>query len=183
MIGFFLDLIAISLHEHPEKNKLNHISWNKMEPAQFVSAQIQFGIGDKCTCFRSKEAALLTFNYFQVIVADSSNEVNAKRSVISSKLKLLQLVICDVRMPCRPLMKYNKHLRPVNSVDWAPHSATHFCSGSSDHQALIWQLQSGNDEPLLAYRSEGEITRIRWNSAYSNWIGVSFGNCVEILRV
>lgn len=24
------------LYEHPEKHKLNHISWNKVEPAQFV---------------------------------------------------------------------------------------------------------------------------------------------------
>jgi len=125
------------LYEHPEKNKLNHISWNKVEPAQFV------------------------------IVADSSNE----------------LVICDVRMPCRPLIKYAKHSKPVNSVDWAPHSPTHFCSGSSDHEALIWQLQGNSEEPLLAYRSEGEITRIRWSSTYNNWIGISFSNFLEILRV
>ncbi|KAI6204111.1 hypothetical protein M3Y94_00634500 [Aphelenchoides besseyi] len=93
-----------------------------------------------------------------------------------------KLIVCDVRMPCQVLYEYGKHSKPVNSIDWAPHSPTHLCSGSSDNQALIWQLQNG-EEPLLAYQSEGEITRIRWSATYNNWIGISFSNFLEILRV
>ncbi|KAI6225254.1 WD40 repeat domain containing protein [Aphelenchoides fujianensis] len=124
------------LYEHPEKEKLNQVCWNKVDPSQFVT------------------------------VADDSNK----------------LIICDVRMPCHPVCEYSKHTKPCNSVDWAPHSPTHLCSGSSDRQALIWQLQTG-EEPLLAYQSEGEITRIRWCSTYNNWIGIAFSNFLEILRV
>ncbi|KAI6180053.1 WD40 repeat domain containing protein [Aphelenchoides besseyi] len=93
-----------------------------------------------------------------------------------------KLIVCDVRMPCQVLYEYGKHSKPVNSIDWAPHSPTHLCSGSSDNQALIWQLQNG-EEPLLAYQSEGEITRIRWSATFNNWIGISFSNFLEILRV
>ncbi|CAD5230484.1 unnamed protein product [Bursaphelenchus xylophilus] len=93
-----------------------------------------------------------------------------------------EVIVGDHRMPTRILQRFTKHGSPINSVDWAPHTSIHLCTGSSDRQALIWQVHHEN-EPILAYPGGGEITKIRWSGAYSNWIAIAFNNKIELLRV
>ncbi|CAD5226181.1 unnamed protein product [Bursaphelenchus okinawaensis] len=92
------------------------------------------------------------------------------------------VIVGDHRMPNRVLQRFTKHSSPINSVDWAPHTNQHLCTGSSDCQALIWQIHY-TSEPILAYPAAGEITKIRWSGIYSNWIAISFSNKIELLRV
>lgn len=96
-----------------------------------------------------------------------------------------ELVVLDVRVPCRPLTKFSNHRGCVNGMAWAPHSGVHICTGGSDKQALIWQMQLhsvATREPILAYGADGEINQIHWSNN-TQWICICFDNVLEILRV
>uniref|UniRef100_A0A915DMG8 Uncharacterized protein n=1 Tax=Ditylenchus dipsaci TaxID=166011 RepID=A0A915DMG8_9BILA len=95
-----------------------------------------------------------------------------------------EVVILDVRAPCRPIAKFSNHRGSVNGIAWAPHSTVHICTAGSDRQALIWQMNHFNkDEPILAYNAEGEIAQIHWGTRNNQWICICFNNHLEILRV
>lgn len=96
------------------------------------------------------------------------------------------LIILDLRYPGRPVAALSSHTAELNSMSWAPHSAHHICTASSDHQALIWELSklpSPVSEPLLAYRANGKINTVSWSAAHSDWIAIGFENYLELLRV
>ncbi|KAL3112990.1 hypothetical protein niasHT_013455 [Heterodera trifolii] len=95
-----------------------------------------------------------------------------------------EVVILDVRVPCRPMAKFGNHRAAINGITWAPHSTVHLCTAGSDKQALIWQMNHFNrDEPILAYTAESEICQIHWSSNFHQWISICFNNSLEILRV
>ncbi len=55
-----------------------------------------------------------------------------------------------------------------------------------DHQALIWDIQHmprAVEDPILAYKADGEINQIQWASTQPDWIGIGYNNSLEILRV
>jgi len=95
-----------------------------------------------------------------------------------------EIVILDVRVPCRPIQKFGNHRGSVNGFAWAPHSNVHICTAGSDRQALIWQMNNLNPtEPILAYSAGGEINQIHWANNFNQWICICFSNSLEILRV
>uniref|UniRef100_A0A914HH00 WD_REPEATS_REGION domain-containing protein n=1 Tax=Globodera rostochiensis TaxID=31243 RepID=A0A914HH00_GLORO len=95
-----------------------------------------------------------------------------------------EVVILDVRIPCRPMARFGNHRGAINGITWAPHSTVHLCTAGSDRQALIWQMNHFNrEEPILAYTAESEICQIHWSSNFHQWISICFGNSLEILRV
>jgi WD repeat-containing protein 68 len=63
------------------------------------------------------------------------------------------------------------------------------CTGGDDKKALIWELnkpkeqRKSNVEPLLSYEAAGEINNLQWSVRESDWISVSFGTFMQILRV
>uniref|UniRef100_A0A1I8J5K4 DDB1- and CUL4-associated factor 7 n=1 Tax=Macrostomum lignano TaxID=282301 RepID=A0A1I8J5K4_9PLAT len=92
-----------------------------------------------------------------------------------------EVIVLDTRVPCTPVARLTNHRACVNGLAWAPHSACHICTA-----ALIWDLQQmprAVEDPILAYTAAGEINQIQWSSAHNGWIGICYGNCLEILRV
>ncbi|KAL7073485.1 hypothetical protein ACQ4LE_007027 [Meloidogyne hapla] len=95
-----------------------------------------------------------------------------------------EVVILDIRVPCRPLARFGNHRGFINGIAWAPHSTVHITTAGSDRQALIWQMNHFNrDEPILAYTAEGEINQIHWSNNFHQWISICFNKNMEILRV
>ncbi|PAA78687.1 hypothetical protein BOX15_Mlig002071g5, partial [Macrostomum lignano] len=97
-----------------------------------------------------------------------------------------EVIVLDTRVPCTPVARLTNHRACVNGLAWAPHSACHICTAADDFQALIWDLQQmprAVEDPILAYTAAGEINQIQWSSAHNGWIGICYGNCLEILRV
>lgn len=96
------------------------------------------------------------------------------------------IIIVDVRVPSVPVAILNNHHGPVNSIQWAPHSSCHLCSAADDSQALIWDvsaLPKPVEDPILAYTAEAEIDTLQWSALQTDWIAISFGKKVQILRV
>ncbi|XP_076471078.1 DDB1- and CUL4-associated factor 7-like [Babylonia areolata] len=97
-----------------------------------------------------------------------------------------EVIILDVRVPCRPRAKLSNHRACVNGIAWAPHSSCHVCTGGDDHQALIWDIQQmpeAIEDPILAYTAGGEINQIQWSGSQPDWIAICYNNSMEILRV
>ena len=106
-------------------------------------------------------------------------------------------VIIDVRMPSTPVTELlgqvssttgvtSGHMASVSAVAWAPHSACHIVTGGDDAQALIWDLASlpkPVEDPILAYTAESEINSLAWSPSAPDWVSISFGSKVQILRV
>lgn len=113
-------------------------------------------------------------------------------------------------MPCRTVGEPKGHTGSVNAVAWAPHSSCHICTAGDDAQALIWDLidlprkkieggcavaaLSGvsrsqfpfapcSTDPVLAYTADAEINQLRWPAAQSDWVSISYGKNLQVLRV
>lgn len=97
-----------------------------------------------------------------------------------------EVIILDLRYPCKPVARLNNHKSCVNDLAWAPHSWRHICTAGDDRQALIWDIQQvprAIEEPIMAYVSEGEINQIKWTLPHPDWIAISYNSSLEILRV
>eukprot|EP00116_Pleurobrachia_bachei_P009605 sb/3469867/ len=98
----------------------------------------------------------------------------------------LEVIILDVRVPCTPVATLKNHTACVNGIAWAPHSSCHICSAADDQQALIWDIQQMPrpiDDPILAYKAEGEINQVQWATGQPDWIAICYNQSMEILRV
>ena len=98
-----------------------------------------------------------------------------------------ETILMDIRQPSRPIGILGGHTSYVNSVAWAPHSSCHLTTAGDDKRALIWDITALPKkpvvDPILCYKSEGEINQIAWSSADPNWIAITFGEKLEILKV
>jgi WD repeat-containing protein 68 len=106
-------------------------------------------------------------------------------------------VIIDVRMPSQPYTELvgqvssatsasSGHMASISAVAWAPHSACHIVTGADDAQALIWDLSTlpePVDDPILAYTADSEINSLCWSPSAPDWVSISFGSKVQILKV
>jgi WD repeat-containing protein 68 len=103
------------------------------------------------------------------------------------QLNSKSVLILDIRVPATPVCTLTGHGGVVNAVAWAPHSAGHLVSVGDDHQALVWDVEGarvrGEGEPVLAYNAGGEINQVSWNAMLSDWIGISTGNFISVLKV
>jgi DDB1- and CUL4-associated factor 7 len=105
----------------------------------------------------------------------------ATMSVDSSKA-----VILDIRVPSTPVAELSGHHAAINGIAWAPHSSYHICTCSDDRQALIWDMTAAPrliEDPILAYSAGGEINNVQWRASHQDWVGITYGNDVQILRV
>ncbi|KAI6189123.1 hypothetical protein M3Y98_00428600 [Aphelenchoides besseyi] len=96
-----------------------------------------------------------------------------------------EVFIIDIRIPSIPVAVLKNHSGPVNAINWAPHSSCHICTVAEDKQALIWDVHSMPrpvDDPILAYGAKGEINQIQWSSTLTDWIAISYGKTLELLR-
>eukprot|EP00826_Nyctotherus_ovalis_P021409 TRINITY_DN16905_c0_g1_i29.p4 TRINITY_DN16905_c0_g1~~TRINITY_DN16905_c0_g1_i29.p4 ORF type:complete len:113 (+),score=11.73 TRINITY_DN16905_c0_g1_i29:597-935(+) len=103
-----------------------------------------------------------------------------------------KVTIIDIRFPCTAFQELSGHRNPVNSIAWAPTSSDHMATAGDDGQVLIWdiknpQYQTSGDagaiDPMLTYYAGEEITSILWPISNPEWILISFGNLVQLLKV
>ncbi|CAG8579196.1 7577_t:CDS:2 [Cetraspora pellucida] len=105
----------------------------------------------------------------------------------------LDVQILDVRVPGVPVAELRGHSATVNCVSWAPNHNGILCSGGDDSQVLVWNIngvQMGsvggkpyNNDPILSYKAESEISQLSWSSRYPDWVAIGFGNTVQALRM
>eukprot|EP01090_Pellita_catalonica_P013125 TRINITY_DN3045_c0_g2_i1.p1 TRINITY_DN3045_c0_g2~~TRINITY_DN3045_c0_g2_i1.p1 ORF type:complete len:251 (+),score=44.49 TRINITY_DN3045_c0_g2_i1:44-754(+) len=95
-------------------------------------------------------------------------------------------VILDIRVPSLPAAELKGHVANINALAWAPQSSCHLSTAGDDAMALIWDLSSMPkpiEEPILAYRAQGEVNQLQWSTAQPEWISIAFGSTLQILRV
>ena len=97
-----------------------------------------------------------------------------------------QTVVLDLRFPAKPVAELGSHVAAANAAAWAPHSAAHVLTVSDDNQALIWDLSVLPDpvsEPILAYTAKGEVNTVQWGPATPEWVGITYKDTFQLLRV
>ncbi|CAD5230342.1 unnamed protein product [Bursaphelenchus xylophilus] len=97
-----------------------------------------------------------------------------------------EVYIIDIRIPSIPVATLKNHCGAVNAISWAPHSSCHICTVAEDKQALIWDVHNMPrpvEDPILAYSAAGEINQVEWSSSMTDWISISYGKKLELLRV
>jgi DDB1- and CUL4-associated factor 7 len=77
------------------------------------------------------------------------------------------------------------YLTQCIDIAWAPHSPNHISTAAEDRQALIWDINMRNqvEDPVLAYTAEGEINQLQWSIAHEDYIGISYDDSVQFLKV
>jgi WD repeat-containing protein 68 len=95
--------------------------------------------------------------------------------------------IIDSRIAMVSLVELKSHSAPVTSMAWAPQSNSHICSVGEDKLVLIWNIQSHldstNNGPFLSYKAPHEIYNVSWCKNHPEWIGITFKNRVQLLKV
>jgi WD repeat-containing protein 68 len=95
--------------------------------------------------------------------------------------------IIDSRVAMVSLVELKSHTAPVSSMAWAPQSNSHICSVGEDNFVLIWNIQSQldntNSGPILSYKAPSELSNVSWCNSHPEWIGVTFKNQVQLLKV
>nr|QPF70692.1 TRANSPARENT TESTA GLABRA 1 [Lilium hybrid cultivar] len=103
-----------------------------------------------------------------------------------------RIVVLDIRSPAMPVAELQRHRAAVNAVAWAPQAPRHICSAGDDGKALIWELPVAagappvpldNVDPMFEYNAGAEINQLQWSPMQPDWIGVAFGNKVQLLKV
>ncbi|TKR60311.1 hypothetical protein L596_027575 [Steinernema carpocapsae] len=97
-----------------------------------------------------------------------------------------EVFILDTRIPCTPVARLENHRAALTGVTWAPHSSSHICTAGEDCQALIWdihEMPKPIDDPILAYQAAAEIGEVHWSTQLTDFIAISYGKSLEILRV
>merc|ERR1712146_405393 len=95
-------------------------------------------------------------------------------------------IILDIRVPSVPAAELSGHNASLNACVWAPHSSCHVCTVADDAQTLIWDLSpmpKKVEDPILAYTADGEVNSLAWSASQSDWIAITFGANLQILRV
>lgn len=98
-----------------------------------------------------------------------------------------EVIVIDIRYPSAPVATLKDgHTGAINSIGWAPHSATHMCSAGEDCTAVIWSLADlPNAQPtsFLNYAAQMPINSISWSPVPNEWIGITSGKTAQILKV
>eukprot|EP00730_Choanoeca_flexa_P016269 TRINITY_DN7654_c0_g1_i1.p1 TRINITY_DN7654_c0_g1~~TRINITY_DN7654_c0_g1_i1.p1 ORF type:complete len:345 (+),score=58.53 TRINITY_DN7654_c0_g1_i1:150-1184(+) len=102
------------------------------------------------------------------------------------KMDSKEVIILDIRVPCVPAATLVKHKSACNGMVWAPHSSCHICTASDDAMAVIWdvaQIPKGEPDAILAYTAPAAINQVQWSAIKPEWIGITYEDTLELLRV
>ncbi|KAG8343515.1 WD domain [Trypanosoma vivax] len=98
-----------------------------------------------------------------------------------------EVIVIDIRFPAYPVGSLkNVSPQPINSVCWAPSSATNLCSAGEDGTANIWDLNElSNVAPkcIMNCKVEHPINNISWSSQHEQWIAITTGEEAQLLHV
>ena len=94
------------------------------------------------------------------------------------------IYIFDSRMNANvSLDELNLHKEPVTGFVWAPDNPSQLCSVSEDCNVII---SNANTEPSqnnnVSYTAPFPINNVDWCKSFPEWIGITFGDSVQLLR-
>mmetsp|Transcript_22412 Transcript_22412/g.25945 ORF Transcript_22412/g.25945 Transcript_22412/m.25945 type:complete len:364 (-) Transcript_22412:161-1252(-) len=98
-----------------------------------------------------------------------------------------EVVVVDIRYPSAAVgVLKNFHTQAINSIAWAPHSATHLATAGEDCTAAIWDL---NDLPNVApachlsFTAEKPINHVAWCPHDEQWVAITSGKSASLLHI
>ncbi|KAI0986341.1 hypothetical protein GJ496_005822 [Pomphorhynchus laevis] len=93
--------------------------------------------------------------------------------------------VVDVRMPAASVMRIPSGT--ISSISWSQNVADQLCTGDDAGNLLIWatdgDIAKDVKVPLMKYTASGSICQTKWSTINSEWIAITFKNCVEALKV
>ena len=92
------------------------------------------------------------------------------------------IYIFDSRMSINVSMdELNLHKEPVTGCVWAPDNPSQLCSVSEDCSVIISNI--GNEQNNnVSYTAPCPINNVDWCKSFSEWIGITFNDRVQLLR-
>ena len=163
------------LYESPDLEPLLRLEWNKQvsplcKRKKYFSWNLMGEIpGAHNYTSIARRLCLQDPNYMATFMVDSR-----------------RTVILDIRVPSLPVAELGGHLGCVNATAWAPHSTCHICTAGDDSQALIWDLSAMPnrpvDDPILAYKADGEINNLQWSASQPDWVSIAFKDKLQICK-
>ena len=92
------------------------------------------------------------------------------------------IYIFDSRMNINVSMdELNLHKEPVTGCVWAPDNPSQLCSVSEDCSVIISNI--GNEQNNnVSYTAPCPINNVDWCKSFSEWIGITFNDRVQLLR-
>jgi WD repeat-containing protein 68 len=96
------------------------------------------------------------------------------------------IYIIDARVTNSPYAVLTYHSNVVNAISWSPNSNAYICSVGDDKNALIWDIQlisNRTEDPMMCYTADSEIDNVSWCESNDEWIGITMGNNLQLLKV
>ena len=91
------------------------------------------------------------------------------------------IFIFDSRMSNVTMDELNLHKEPVTGCVWAPDNPTQLCSVSEDCSVIISNI--GNEQNNnVSYTAPCPINNVDWCKSFTEWIGITFNDRVQLLR-
>jgi WD repeat-containing protein 68 len=100
-----------------------------------------------------------------------------------------ETVLFDFRYPALSEVHLRDgHTAPVNSFAWAPHTASNLCTAGEDGRAVIWDTQETHRRDAeatsaLTYDAGAPLNHVSWSALQTDWIAVSFNQCLQMLHI
>ena len=113
------------------------------------------------------------------------NKVNTN-FVIAVGLDKKNIYILDKRNPDSIYSILKEHSGVVNKAVWCPGSSSVLCSVGEDKNAFMWNINQDShlpEKPILGYTANGEIENVSWGYYMDEWVGITYGNTAEILKI
>ena len=154
---------------------------------------IQFGAGENIFISGGADGSV---RLFDLRMLDHSTIIYETKGVINKLAWNLQdpnfiaalslekniIYIFDSRMNVNvSLDELNLHKEPVTSCVWAPDNPSQLCSVSEDCSVIISNI--GNEQNNnVSYTAPCPINNVDWCKSFTEWIGITFNDRVQLLR-
>ena len=106
--------------------------------------------------------------------------------ILACVLDKNEIFILDQRNSSAPFSILKDHTNVVNNAMWAPKSCVNLISVGDDKNAFIWEISTETIKPeevILEYRANREIENVAWGDTTDDWLGIVYGNSVEMLKI
>jgi WD repeat-containing protein 68 len=149
---------------------------------------------------RQLENCTIVYEHPQPIVRIAWNRDGNSNLVAAVIAETNQCILIDLRNMSQPVSYIVEHDKPINALAWAPHCGT-LCTVGEDRQAIMWDVTStGSGSPgaaaaplagnamlspraTLSYEAPAEINSVSWGQTQKDWVAVTCGTQVKLLRV
>ena len=147
----------------------------------FMTAGAKGGI--RLFDIRTRDTCSVLFYNGKPVTRVKGNIIN-NNLVICCFLDQSSIYVLDKRKPDNPYAILEGHSNVVNNAIWAPKSNTNFISVGDDKMALIWDI-FGDDKRkcVMEYETNKPIENVAWGDYTDDWVGIIYGESVEILKM